>query len=255
MFFLFDKFSFIWFLPFFLLLGSNNLAQETEAKGNDSSTESTARWKYRETQVLGWTVRIREELDSDSPEAMNEAIEQLKAQLSEIEKVVPGEAVAKLKGVVLWFSPEYTQGQPRAEYHPGREWLVDNGRDPAMVRGVEFTNVRVFAAERKRMPNFVLHEMAHAYHHQFLTDGFENKRVADLYQRAKKAGIYEQVEQRFGDGSSKVVRAYGMNNPAEYFAENSEAYFSTNDFFPFDREQLLKHDPAMLEALKNLWGN
>jgi Mlc titration factor MtfA (ptsG expression regulator) len=51
------------------------------------------------------------------------------------------------------------------------------------------------------------------------------------------------------------VKAYGMNNPAEYFAENSEAYFSTNDFFPFEREQLLKHDPAMLEALKNLWGN
>jgi hypothetical protein len=255
MFFLFDKFSFAWFLPLLLVLSSNNLAQEPEAKGSNSSSESTNRWKYRNTQVLGWTVRIREEIDTDSPEAMTEAIEQLKEQLEEIEKVVPPEAVAKLKGVVLWFSPEYEKGQPRAEYHPGREWLVNNGRDPAMVRGVEFTNVRVFAAERKRMPNFVLHELAHAYHHQFLTDGFENKRIAELYQRAKDAGIYEQVEQRFGDGRSEVVKAYGMNNPAEYFAENSEAYFSTNDFFPFEREQLLKHDPAMLEALKNLWGN
>jgi len=255
MFFLFDKFSFAWFLPLLLVLSSNNLAQEPEAKGSNSSSESATKWKYRNTQVLGWTVRIREEIDTDSPEAMTEAIEQLKEQLEEIEKVVPPEAVAKLKGVVLWFSPEYEKGQPRAEYHPGREWLVNNGRDPAMVRGVEFTNVRVFAAERKRMPNFVLHELAHAYHHQFLTDGFENKRIAELYQRAKDAGIYEQVEQRFGDGRSEVVKAYGMNNPAEYFAENSEAYFSTNDFFPFEREQLLKHDPAMLEALKNLWGN
>jgi len=255
MFFLFDKFFFAWFLPLLLVLSSNNLAQEPEAKGSNSSSESATKWKYRNTQVLGWTVRIREELDTDSPEAMTEAIEQLKEQLEEIEKVVPSEAVAKLKGVVLWFSPEYAKGQPRAEYHPGREWLVNNGRDPAMVRGVEFTNVRVFAAERKRMPNFVLHELAHAYHHQFLTDGFENKRIAELYQRAKDAGIYEQVEQRFGDGRSEVVKAYGMNNPAEYFAENSEAYFSTNDFFPFDREQLLKHDPEMLEALKNLWGN
>jgi hypothetical protein len=255
MFFLLDKFSFAWFLPLFLLLSSNNLAQEPEAKGSNSSSESATKWKYRNTQVLGWTVRIRDELDTDSPQAMTEAIEQLKEQLEEIEKVVPPEAVAKLKGVVLWFSPEYAKGQPRAEYHPGREWLVNNGRDPAMMRGVEFTNVRVFAAERKRMPNFVLHELAHAYHHQFLTDGFENKRIAELYQRAKDAGIYEQVEQRFGDGRSEVVKAYGMNNPAEYFAENSEAYFSTNDFFPFDKEQLLKHDPAMLEALKNLWGD
>jgi len=254
MFFLFDKFSFVWFSTLLLPLSSNLLAQQPAANGNNGSSETTARRKYRETQVLDWQVRIREELDTDSPEEMSEAIENLKEQLEEIEKVVPREAVAKLKGVVLWFSPEYAKGQPRAEYHPGKEWLVDNGRDPAMVRGVEFTNVRVFAAERKRMPNFVLHELAHAYHHQFLTDGFENKRVAELYQRAKDAGIYEQVEQRFGDGRSEVVKAYGMNNPAEYFAENSEAYFSTNDFFPFDREQLLKHDPAMLEALKNLWG-
>ena len=39
----------------------------------------------------------------------------------------------------------------------------------------------------------------------------------------------------------------------EYFAESTEAYFSRNDFFPFTREELKKHDPAMFELLAKLW--
>ena len=44
-----------------------------------------------------------------------------------------------------------------------------------------------------------------------------------------------------------------MTNPMEYFAECSEAFFSTNDFFPFNKEELQKHDPEMFELLHKLW--
>jgi len=47
------------------------------------------------------------------------------------------------------------------------------------------------------MPNFVLHELAHAYHH-------------------------------------RVLR----------FDETTEAFISTNDFYPFTREELKRHDPG-----------
>lgn len=213
-------------------------------------------YKYRVTEVCGWQVKIRDELELDpqSTEQVEDAISQLREQLEEIERVVPKPAVQKLKSVVLWFSPEYDGVPPRAEYHPGAEWLKDNHRDPQMVRGVEFTNVKVFSRERLRMPNFVLHELAHAFHHQVLADGFENKQVKEMYQKARDAGSYENVEQRFGDGRSKTVRAYAMNNAAEYFAEGTEAYFSTNDFFPFDRSQLRKHDPELQELLGQLWS-
>lgn len=214
-------------------------------------------YKYRVTDACGWQVKIREELElgKESSEQVTEAFSHLREQLEEIERVVPKPAVQKLKSVVLWFSPEYEGVPPRAEYHPGEEWLKDNGRDPQMVRGVEFTNVKVFNQERKRMPNFVLHELAHAFHHQVLEDGFENKQVKEMYQKARDTGSYERVEQRFGDGRSKTVRAYAMNNAAEYFAEGTEAYFSTNDFFPFDRSQLRKHDPELQELLGQLWSN
>ncbi len=40
----------------------------------------------------------------------------------------------------------------------------------------------------------------------------------------------------------------------EYFAETTEAYFSRNDFFPFTRQELLRHDPEMHDLLEKLWG-
>lgn len=40
----------------------------------------------------------------------------------------------------------------------------------------------------------------------------------------------------------------------EYFAETTEAYFTRNDFFPFNRAELQSHDPEMLQLLEKLWG-
>jgi len=58
----------------------------------------------------------------------------------------------------------------------------------AMTRGIEFTNVRTFEAELRRMPNFALHELAHAYHHRVLVGGFENAEIKAAYEPAKASG-------------------------------------------------------------------
>ena len=44
-----------------------------------------------------------------------------------------------------------------------------------------------------------------------------------------------------------------MTTPMEYFAETTEAYFGRNDFFPFTRDDLKKHDLDVFELLGNLW--
>lgn len=209
----------------------------------------------RQTRMIeGWTLLISDELLAKDKEATDRALELLTVQLQEIVRVVPEPAVARLRQVPLWLSPEYPGVQPRAEYHPGAGWLRENKRDPAMEKAVEFTNVRIFERETRRMPNFTLHELAHAYHDRFLPRGFGNERVKAAFENARTKGWYERVEQRFGDGRSANVRAYAMTNPMEYFAECSEAFFSTNDFFPFTREQLEKHDPEMFGLLKELWA-
>ncbi len=207
----------------------------------------------RQTKSIeGWTVLVSDELLEKDKAATTRALELLTVQLQEIVRVVPAAAVAELRKVPLWFSPEYPKVQPRAEYHPGAGWLRDNKRDPAMAKAVEFTDIRDFERETKRMPNFTLHELAHAFHDRVLPKGFGNEEIKAAFEKAK--GLYDRVEQRFGDGRSANVRAYAMSSPMEYFAECSEAFFSTNDFFPFTREQLAKHDPEMFALLKTLWS-
>lgn len=123
-----------------------------------------------------------------------------------------------------------------------------------MARAVEFTNVRIFEPETRRMPNFTLHELAHAYHDRVLPGGFDNVAIKSAYEQAKQSGNYENVEQRFGDGRNAYGRAYAMTDPQEYFAESTEAFFSTNDFFPFTQQELRRHDPEMFALLETLWG-
>jgi hypothetical protein len=176
-------------------------------------------------------------------------------QLREISRKVPAPAVALLRQVTLWFSPEYSGVEPRAEYHPDVRWLRANGRNPAMAKGVEFTNVRDFEKEMDRMPNFTLHELAHAYHDRVLPGGSNNAEIKAAFESAKAGRTYDRVERRLGHGRPNTFeRSYAITNPMEYFAENTESFFSRNDFFPFTREELKRHDPGMERLLARLWG-
>lgn len=210
---------------------------------------------YQTNSIEGWTVMVDERLLAENKAATEQALDLLRPQLKEIVRVVPAPAVAKLREVTLWFSPEYPGFRPTAEYHPDAGWLRKHGRNEAMARSVEFTNIRTFEAESKRMPNFALHELAHAYHHRVLPRGYENAEIDAAYKQAKTRGAYDQVERWFGNGRPNThERAYAMTNPMEYFAEASEAFFSRNDFFPFDRAELKRHDPDMEQLVAKLWG-
>jgi hypothetical protein len=163
--------------------------------------------------------------------------------LEEIVRVVPAPAVAELRKVPLWFSPEYKGTGPRAEYHPDAGWLRANDRDPAMAKAIEFTNVRIFDAELRRMPNFALHELAHAFHDRVLS--FDEPRIRAAFEQPKASGKYESVRIRNGAGKEHTGRAYTISNHKEYFAETTEAFFSRNDIYPFTRDELKEHDPEM----------
>ncbi|MCU0719662.1 MAG: PQQ-binding-like beta-propeller repeat protein [Pirellula sp.] len=205
--------------------------------------------------ISGWQVHIAKKLLETEPEDTAKALNGLKKMLDEIVRDVPAPAVTEMKKVPLYFSPSYKVGQSGAEFHPGAGWLRDNGRDPAMAQGVEFSGVHDFEAEMQRMPNFALHELAHAYHFRSLPEGFDNEEIKTAYRRAKESGKYNRVERTFGNGKPGAFeRAYAITNAMEYFAETTEAYFSRNDFFPFTREELLRHDPEMHTLLEKLWG-
>lgn len=221
-------------------------------RGEETATPAAK--PSRETrEIAGWQVHIDQRLLEESAEATEKAIGLLESQLNELVAAVPRAAVTELRQVPLYVSPSYPGFGPRAEYHPDAGWLARNGRDPVMAKGVEFTNVGIFEEECRRMPALVLHELAHAYHDRVLPDGHGNATVREAYERALASGRYDAVERRNAKGETRIDRAYALTNPAEYFAETSEAFFSTNDFFPYQRDQLRQVDPGACAMLSELW--
>ncbi len=224
-------------------------------KGMVQLLGGSSRAEYSTRVVEGWTVHINGALWQNEKAATETALTLLQKQLAEIVRVVPSNAVTELRKVPLWFSPKYPGVKAGAEYHLGAGWLREHGRNPAMARGVEFSDVRDFEKEMNRMPNFTLHELAHGFHDRVLAGGFDNAEIKAAYDRAKTSKSYDKVERWFGNGRSNTFeRAYAMTSPQEYFAEATEAFFSRNDFFPFTRDELKRHDPAMEQLLAKLWG-
>ena len=120
--------------------------------------------------------------------------------------------------------------------------------DPAKAKCVEFSMIPKFEKEIIRMPMLLLHELAHAFHSQQL--GYKHSEVLKAYRRAKASKTYDLVKRK----NSKPQVAYAMNNQMEYFAETTEAYFGENDFYPFNRVDLKKHDPVMYQLLARIWA-
>lgn len=208
---------------------------------------------YQTSRHAGWTVHINDRLLFTQQEAMAAALVLMDAHLADIIRVVPPAAVVALQDIPLWFNPEYPGIQPRAEYHPEADWLRENHRNPRMAKGVEFTCVRTFLPETKRMPAFVLHELAHGFHDRVL--GFEQSEIIAAYEHASASGVYDQVERSFGDGRPNTrERAYAMTNHKEYFAESTESFFIRNDFFPWVRADLHEVDPLMEQVLERVWS-
>ena len=217
---------------------------EKKAAGKGPKYDPTDQYEAR--QIRGWRVLVHKKLLGE-PAICAPVMELLDHHFYGIVREVPPEAVAKLRQITLWV--EYNEPHHKCmAYHPDAGWLRDHDMNPEKAGCVEMANARVFLATHDQ-PAVVLHEYAHGYHDRFLPGGFENPEVLAAYKHAKEAKLYDAVLRRGG----RVERAYAMTNQMEYFAENSEAFFGTNDFYPFVRVELQKHDPQMYELLKKLW--
>ncbi len=204
---------------------------------------------YAIESLHGWPVRVQREFARQQPKLYEQALAHLRHQLYQIEHRLPQPAIDRLKQVTIWLE-ENEPHHPCAVYHPDAGWLRDHDMNPDKARCVEISNVKNFLSWTTDQPWMVLHEMAHAYHDQFLEGGHGNAQVAEVFQAALAGEKYSAVQRLNG----KVEKAYAASNPMEYFAESTEAFFGTNDFYPYVRSELREYDPRMYELLDKLWG-
>jgi hypothetical protein len=202
--------------------------------------------QYVVTNLVGWTVRVNRTLLAEEQELGSNAMALLVTKLREITNAIPPRACSKLQAIPIWLG--LADGHaPCAEYHPSRAWLQENGFNPDKAKAVEIGNAKRFLSWSKSQPSMVLHELAHGYHQQVL--GYNYEPIKTAYKAAVAKGQYESVKRNNG----KTERAYALNNDQEYFAEVTEAFFGTNDFYPFTRQELKEHDPGIYSVLENVW--
>lgn len=202
---------------------------------------------YESKTVQGFRILLNPELKRH-PQETRAALAELDSQLQAIIKVMPKAKLQKLRKVKIFLEWEKKK-RGAAEYHVSAGWLKNNGYIKEKIDSVEINNSRNFLKWSKRtQPWMVLHELAHAYHHQVL--GVKDRRVEAAYQQARERKLYDSVA--FVTGGKR--KAYALTNSREYFAEISEAYFGKNDFFPFNREELREHDPVGYKLMQYAWG-
>lgn len=213
------------------------------------STEPEKPTSHTVRKIEGWTIRVDNRLLTPAHEATGKAaLKYLEAKLSDIVIVVPADRVEKLRKVTIVLDLSHGKLVPM-QYHPSAGWLKSNGYSEDLARCVHLPRAADLATPRniREQPWAILHELAHAYHDQFL--GFENPRIAEVYEKYKKSGHGEKS--LLYDG--RRVRHYGLTNPKEFFAEMTEAYFGSNDFFPFNRAELKESEPEIYELMTAVW--
>jgi hypothetical protein len=202
---------------------------------------------YKRESCQGITILINPEVLKHQPEAA-EMRNELTSQLTAMARVMPERPRSALQNVCIWVEWE-KKPNGAAEFHPSADWLRQHGYNPEKAGHVELSNARNFVQwSRKCQPWMLLHEFAHAYH--FLVLGDHHEGIEAAYKHAVDQELYESVA--FCDGSKQ--RAYALTNAKEYFAELSEAYFGKNDFYPFTRDDLKKHDPVGFHLMEQTWG-
>jgi hypothetical protein len=136
-------------------------------------------------------------------------------------------------------------------YHPSKDWLISHNMNPSMAGGVEMINPYKFLFVGKyfsNQPYVFLHEFSHAYQDRYLSKA-DQSIISKAYTHALSLELYRSVhcvDGRIGD-------AYARTNDKEYFAELTEAYFGTNDWYPFNREQLKSYDPVGYAMIEKVW--
>ncbi len=210
------------------------------------ASEYTPTSGYTTKTIQGWKIFVNNDLLTKDVDLSGKVMKLLKHQLYQVTRVVPAEPLKELQKVTIWV--EYDAPKHAcACYHPNRRWLIDNDFNPDKEASIEIANAKNFLTWTIAQPWMVMHELAHSYHHRVL--GYDNPEIKQAYKKAVESKKYDSVLHI--SGQSK--RAYALNNEQEYFAECTEAFLGTNDFYPFVRSELQHHDPQMYELLKKLW--
>jgi hypothetical protein len=205
--------------------------------------------RHQVRELEGWKVHVDARLLAEpNTELGTKALRVLVYKLYEINLLLPRDRLDRLQKVEIVVDLDCGK-LTSAQYHPSADWLKEHGHDAMLAKKVHIPRAADLVSRMpvNQQPMMILHELAHAYHDQVL--GFDEPRIKAAWVRFKESGKYDKVMHISGS----TRKHYALTNQMEFFAEMTEAFFGTNDFYPFVRGQLKKELPEVDQLLEEIW--
>ncbi|MCE9562714.1 MAG: hypothetical protein K8U57_11765 [Planctomycetes bacterium] len=207
---------------------------------------------YKTHKIEGFTFLISEEaLAQDVSGYEKKPLEALQMECAALVKVLTPKTVELMRGMVIWVEWDEQvklgngrQGNSLAVYMGGdAAQMVREGKHPLRAKTITIHSLKLLTQGRQpkadRGDCVLLHEFAHAVHDQLI--GNNNLAIKNAYQQAMERKLYDKDQ-------------YVATNDHEFFAELSCAYLDKLRYFPYNRADLKKHDPASFKVIEAAWA-
>lgn len=246
------------------------LAAEAQGQSTKDTAKPAAKAKtkaapaYKKATIQGFTLMINQEVyrHNDDPRWKRKPLDVLDLELGTIVRRLPERYVKALRRITLWIEwedtddPDFDRGVVAKYYGVMSNvalWSLSKTKHPGKANNIEVINMRSLTREHqpgvKLERCVLLHELAHAVHFQVL--GPNNAAIKATYQQAMKRGLYDEAVDVYGRTRK---RPYASSNEKEYFAELTCAYLDKLHYFPFNADDLKKHDPQGYKLMEKIWG-
>jgi hypothetical protein len=230
-------------------------ATQTVDKTKNRSADPFAGYKKR--KIEGFTVILNDKvLEADVTKFERKPLDVLELELKRIVAIMTPRAVKALQNVAIWVEwDDVDKKSPLtvAKYYGGSSlWALDQGKNPLKANNIEILRMRrlteIHQPKSKFQQCILLHEMAHAVHHQLFT--WDDPLIKSAYKQAMERKLYDNVPSIAG----RVGKAYAATNANEYFAELTCSYLDKGTYFPFTRDELKSYDPTGFKLMETVWS-
>ncbi len=262
---------FVVFLTSCIAFASTAHAQPPAKSKPTTPAKPVDRKKLLSNSVPGYTLKKIEGFDvlvnddvlkhNDDAEFKRKPLDVLELELGTVVRVLPKKVEKALTSIVIWAEwddetdPDY--GKAVAKYYGVsgglQMWSLSNNKNPGKANNVEIVSMKSLTEEHqpevKAERCVILHEFAHAVHFQVIGNG--NDSVRTTFNSAMDRGLYNESKSVTG---KTVTKPYASTNDHEYFAELTCCYMDKLHYFPFNRDDLKKHDPNGYKLMESVWG-
>jgi hypothetical protein len=219
---------------------------------------------YKREQIRGFTLLVHDTVYENNTDEKwkRKPLDVLDLELAAISRNLPERTVKLLQRILIWIEwydksdPDLEKGVLAKYYGVMGNlalWSLGKNKHPLKANNVEVINMMALTREHQPGIKFercvMLHELAHAVHHQAF--GNNNAVIKTAYKQAMARGLYDEAKDVYGRVRKPT---YASKNEREYFAELTCAYLDKLHYYPFTPEDLKKHDPVGYKVMEKCWG-